>query len=123
MKSNIKSNKYSLGKAGEKIACEFILEKGFKILEKNYRFGKSGEIDIIAQKNETIVFVEVKSRSNSTYGGPLYSISNKKKNTIKKVANHYIVSNNLIENALLEYRYDLITLLDGQLEWIQDIFR
>ncbi|OJT71625.1 hypothetical protein BM531_23215, partial [Clostridioides difficile] len=62
---------------GEKVAVNYLLSKGAKILEKNYRL-KIGEIDIIAKMEDEIIFVEVKSRSNIKFGYPCESVSFKK---------------------------------------------
>ncbi|MBQ0740568.1 YraN family protein, partial [Aquimarina celericrescens] len=58
-----------LGKKGEKLAIDFLVDKGYDILEKNYRYLKS-EIDIIAQKDAIVVAVEVKTRSTPEFGNP-----------------------------------------------------
>lgn len=73
---------------GEDAACEYLVKKGYKILERNFRKGY-GEIDIIALQNKTLVFVEVKSRTNESYGTPFDAISPSKMNQIKKCAEFY----------------------------------
>lgn len=73
---------------GETAACEYLIKKGYKILERNFR--KSyGEIDIIALQNKTLIFVEVKTRTNDQYGTPFDSISPTKLKTLKKGAEFY----------------------------------
>lgn len=66
-----------LGSAGENFAAEYLIQKGYLILERNYRT-PYGEIDIIAQYNDTLVFVEVKTRSNTAFGNPEDSINARK---------------------------------------------
>ncbi|SFJ04344.1 putative endonuclease [Terrisporobacter glycolicus] len=97
-------NNIEKGKLGEEIALKYIISKGGKVIEKNYRT-KIGEVDIIAKLNGELVFVEVKSRSNINYGYPLESVNYKKKRKITNVAKYYILDNSL-EN--LSIRFDVI---------------
>lgn len=97
-------NNIEKGKLGEEIAFKYILSKGGKVIEKNYRT-KMGEIDLIARLNGELVFVEVKSRSNINYGYPSESVNYKKKRKISNVAKYYILENSL-EN--LSIRFDVI---------------
>src|SRR3989344_4381790 len=70
---------------GENIACEFLKKKGYKIIERNFRKGY-GEIDIIAIKDKTLVFVEVKTRTSNAYGTPFEAISYFKLKSLVKTA-------------------------------------
>lgn len=97
-------NNIEKGKIGEKIALKYIISKGGKVIEQNYRT-KMGEVDIIAKLNGELVFVEVKSRSNINYGYPSESVNYKKKRKITNVAKYYILDNSL-EN--LSIRFDVI---------------
>lgn len=97
-------NNIEKGKLGEEIALKYIISKGGKVIEKNYRT-KIGEVDIIAKLNGELVFVEVKSRSNINYGYPSESVNYKKKRKITNVAKYYILENSL-EN--LSIRFDVI---------------
>ncbi|MCC3867196.1 MULTISPECIES: YraN family protein [Terrisporobacter] len=97
-------NNIEKGKLGEEIALKYIISKGGKVIEKNYRT-KMGEVDIIAKLNGELVFVEVKSRSNINYGYPSESVNYKKKRKITNVAKYYILDNSL-EN--LSIRFDVI---------------
>ncbi len=102
-------NKRSVGTEYEQMAVRYMEENGLKVLETNYRV-KIGEIDIIAKEGYTVVFAEVKYRSDKEYGGASFAISEKKKKTIYRVAQWYISSHHLSENAL--YRFDAV-LIDG----------
>ena len=73
---------------GEDEACKFLVKKGYRILERNFRKGY-GEIDIIALHGQTLVFVEVKTRSSSKYGTPFEAISAHKLKLLIKGANFY----------------------------------
>jgi len=103
-------NKRSVGTEYEQMACEYLVNQGLVIVETNYRV-KIGEIDIIAKDKDTICFIEVKYRKSKAQGGAFYAISAKKKQTITRVANWYITSHKLPQNAF--YRFDAV-LIDGQ---------
>ena len=97
-------NNIEKGKLGEEIALKYIISKGGKVIERNYRT-KIGEVDLIVRLNGELVFVEVKSRSNINYGYPSESVDYKKKRKITNVAKYYILDNSL-EN--LSIRFDVI---------------
>lgn len=73
---------------GEDAACIYLEKKGYKILERNFRKGY-GEIDIIALNGEILVFIEVKTRTNSRFGTPFEAISQTKLNKISSGAKFY----------------------------------
>lgn len=75
----------TLGKKGEESAVRFIRKKGYRVLEKNYRT-VFGEIDIIAKDKDTVVFIEVKTRTSRTFGHPYEAVTPAKREKIKKVA-------------------------------------
>lgn len=97
---------YLKGTGGEKLAEKFLTEKGFKLIEKNYHFGK-GEIDLIFDDNGILVFVEVKARRTDTYGEPEDSITPKKRKQIRRIAAGYLWEKQ-IENV--ECRFDVIAI-------------
>ena len=97
-------NNKNKGDWGEKLALEFLKEKGYTILEANWRFMKL-EIDIIAQIDEVLVFIEVKTRFNEDHGDPEDAVTVKKQRFIIKAANYYISQKDLN----LESRFDIIT--------------
>ncbi len=111
------------GDAGEEEACHFLSEQGFTIISRNFRYGKYGELDIIAARESLVVFVEVKSRSGDTYGGGEYAISARKKSTMRTVARHFLVMHPRYDNRDITCRFDLITVNDGEMQWIKDIIR
>lgn len=94
-----------IGNFGEDLACHFLLDSGYKILERNYRI-RGGEIDIVAKDGEYLVFVEVKARFNHKYGLPSESITPWKIKSLIKTAMFYVVKNKLV-NSL--YRIDVVT--------------
>ncbi len=96
-----------LGELGEQMAVDFLLQKGYTIIDRNWRFGKA-EIDIIAQKEkETLVIVEVKTRSNSFIGSPEEFVTPKKIKLLVKAANEFVISRELD----VEVRFDIIAIV------------
>ncbi len=79
----------ALGDKGEDIAAKFLKKKGYKILKRNYT-APIGEIDIIAKDGDTVVFVEVKARTDDLFGLPHESVGSKKQRKLKSVALHYL---------------------------------
>ena len=94
------------GKEGEERAAKFLVEKGYTILQKNYRFRKI-EIDIIAQKEDVLAVVEVRARSSDHIMPIVDTITAKKIQRLVRGANHYVTSNRLD----VEVRFDVITIL------------
>lgn len=105
-------NKRKFGIIGEKIAQGYLLNKEYKILDTNF-YTKRGEIDIVAQKDRCIVFVEVKTRSNFKYGTPAMAVNYTKKKHIKSAAKVFLQLNRLYG---CDVRFDVIEVLikDGK---------
>lgn len=85
-------NKREIGKKGEDFAAKYLIETGYEILSRNY-WTRYSEVDIIAQKDDTVVFIEVKLRKSNTYGSGIEAITKKKMDNIINAANHYLVEN------------------------------
>lgn len=102
-------SKEELAKKGEQLAADFLEEKGFEIIERNYRYGH-GEIDIIAldPKDNFTVFVEVKTRQNLYFGEPEYAITKKKQQQVKKVAELYLYDKEIEQ---VDCRFDVVAIL------------
>lgn len=98
-----------LGKKGEELAVELLEEKGYEIIERNYRFSR-GEIDVIAKdpKDGFLAFVEVKTRQNLNFGPPEVAITKSKMRQLRKVAELYLYDKSITE---LDCRFDVITVL------------
>jgi putative endonuclease len=90
-----------------------LLKKGYTLLERNFRIGRIGEIDIIAEKESGLIFVEVKYRKSLDYGYPSEALTNHKINKIRIVAKMYLKINK-IENK--EIRFDVIEILRNRRE-------
>jgi len=78
-----------LGAKGEEIAVRYLKSRGYRIVERNYRI-RLGEIDIIAEQGDDLVFIEVKTRSDGIFGSPFESITTQKQKQLSKVALEYI---------------------------------
>jgi putative endonuclease len=81
--------KKELGAKGEAIAVSFLQNAGYRIVERNYRV-RLGEIDIIAEEGGYLVFIEVKTRTDSLYGSPFEAVTRQKQKQLSKVALEYM---------------------------------
>lgn len=79
----------TLGERGEMVACGHLREQGYRILETNYRC-RIGEIDVVAQKNGRLVFVEIKTRAQDAFGAPEESVGWAKQRKIIRLAEWYL---------------------------------
>ena len=95
-----------LGKKGEEFAVDFLLQKKYVILERNYRFDKA-EVDIIAKQGEVLAIVEVKTRSSKDFGNPQDFVKPKQIQRLVKAVDEYVTSNNLD----VEVRFDIIAII------------
>lgn len=102
----MQKNSHLQGREGEINAKNYLIQQGYTILELNWRF-KKYEIDIIAKKAQTIVFVEVKTRKNNTFGEPELSVTRQKQGFLIAAAQQYLVENNIE----LESRFDIIAII------------
>ncbi|HOM02734.1 MAG TPA: YraN family protein [Acetivibrio sp.] len=99
------NNKKAAGTIGEDAAVEYLKENNFEILERNFRFKRLGEIDIISREKDYICFVEVKSRSTFQYGYPREAVNLRKQENIRRLAQIYLCKNGLND---LKVRFDVI---------------
>lgn len=95
-----------LGKKGEQLAVDYLLKQGYIIIERNYRFDKA-EVDIIAQKENILAIVEVKTRSTIDFGNPQDFVKPKQIKNLVKAVDEYVVTNDLD----VEVRFDIIAIL------------
>ena len=110
-----------LGKLGEELSVEFLQKNGYAILETNWTFQKA-EIDIIAQKDNVLVIVEVKTRSSIDFGSPQDFVKPAKIQLLVKAVNEYVISNDLD----LDIRFDIIAVYkegkEFKIEHFEDAF-
>ncbi len=95
-----------LGFFGERKAVKFLKKSGYKIAERNFRC-KAGEIDVIAQKGETIAFIEVKTRSSDYFGEPNEAVDCTRRHRYINAAKQYLYCNNLRPDDYI-LRFDII---------------
>lgn len=96
----------SLGKTGEELAIKFLTISKFKIIKHNYSC-PLGEIDIIANHNDILYFIEVKTRSSDQYGGPFAAVDYKKQQKISRIAAYYLMT----ERYLGDTQYGVIGIM------------
>jgi putative endonuclease len=97
----------AMGEQGEDLAVKYLLEQGYHILERNYH-NAFGEIDIIAFEQQTLCFIEVKTRYSDAYGAPLEAVSKKKQRQIGKMALMYLRD---VDFPWSDARFDVIGIL------------
>ncbi|UCF19830.1 MAG: YraN family protein [Gemmatimonadota bacterium] len=93
-----------LGSRGERLAERFLSERGYEIIERNYRFGHR-EIDLIVRRGSVVAFVEVKTRGGAGFGHPLEAITAAKRREVERVAQRWLQSH---RRPGLSYRFDAL---------------
>ena len=113
-----------LGSRGEDLAVRYLKKKGYKVIERNYRC-QWGEIDLVARDKETLIFVEIKSRSSSEFGLPQDAVDRFKQEKLIQVAKAYMAEHRLPEN--IPARFDVVavqlTPSGPEMELIKDAFQ
>jgi putative endonuclease len=74
------------GARGEKLACRYLKRSGYKILLRNFRGSSGGEIDVVCRDNDTLVFVQVKTRAREDFGRPIQTVDREKQKRISRGA-------------------------------------
>jgi putative endonuclease len=103
-------DRQELGRLGETMACDFLKKQGYKIVNHNYRV-RGGEIDIVAEDGDMIVFVEVKTRISRFFGYPEEAINKRKQHKLAMTAECYLAAHKLYEK---DYRIDAVGIEVGQ---------
>lgn len=104
----VNQNKKRFGDKGEDIAAHYLIDNGYTILQRNFRAGRLGEIDIIARESEFLCFVEVKARSNVDFGMPSESVNKKKQQKLLRLAYIYLSMTNLSDSNV---RFDIVEVI------------
>ena len=126
MKLSLFNKRSDKGKAAEDIACGYLEKNGLRLIDKNFH-SRYGEIDLIMQHQEVLVFIEVRYRKNQDYGGATASITPAKQKKIHKTALYFMQLKGREFNA----RIDVIAMSDNNspfddeslnIEWIQNAF-
>jgi putative endonuclease len=109
------------GKKGEELATKYLEDKGFEIVERNYRW-KRYEIDLIIKKEKFLIFVEVKTKTNTSFGFPEAEVTTRKANQVMAAAEEYVYTTGWKQ----EIRFDIIAIIIKgdfvQIEHILDAF-
>jgi len=115
------SKPYNRGILGERMAVDYLISKGYRILAQNYRYLKR-EVDILAQKENYLAAVEVKTRSTSDFGAPEEFLKPAQIQRIIKTVDYFVTSKSLD----VEVRFDIIAIVlssqDSELEHIENAF-
>nr|WP_093691751.1 YraN family protein [Sporolituus thermophilus] len=98
------------GKMGENVAADYLARNGYKILMRNYRC-RLGEIDIVAERQGTIIFVEVKTRSSTNFGFPAEAVTQRKQQKIIHAALCYLRSTG---RDNISFRFDILEVFVGK---------
>jgi len=107
-KNRKQAHHIELGKRGEDEACNYLKKQGYKIMERDFRC-RFGQIDIIAEDESTLCFIEVKSRSSHSFGHPEEAITKAKRSRIKKISEYYMLLHK-INNR--DCRYDVVAIIE-----------
>ena len=106
-----------LGRAGERKALRYLRRNGYKILESNYK-NPFGEVDVIAAKDDTVAFIEVKTRLNENYGAPSEAVDRRRRNKYVQAAKYYFYGKQIDKTV----RFDIIEILNGEINHIENAF-
>ena len=101
----MKRERCAIGRRGEETAMEFLVQKGFQIIERNFRT-RFGEIDLVASENNELVFIEVRSRSSTKAGHPLETVNHRKQRQVMQMARAYLMVKHLSTSQLC--RFDVV---------------
>ena len=108
------------GKLAEKQAAEFLKKEGLQLVTSGFR-SHFGEIDLIMEDNEILVFIEVKFRKKIDQGRGSESIDLRKQKRLIKTALSYLQKENLFEKKIC--RFDVVDIFENQIDWIKDAFQ
>jgi putative endonuclease len=110
-----------IGRVAEEKALDYLKDKGFKLVTRNYSC-HLGEIDLIMRDKEYLVFIEVRSRNSMSFGGGIASITYAKRQKIIKTTSHFLIKHKLQDKHPL--RFDVISIdgKSGAITWLKDAF-
>lgn len=114
-----KDHRKELGRMGEEMACAYLVKKGYRLLERNYRMPR-GEIDLIMSHESRYIFVEVKTRNCDRFGDGREAITQQKQNRIRTVALHYL-KNRPFSTGRIRFDVIIITINENFLSHISHI--
>jgi putative endonuclease len=108
-----------LGAAGEDLAAAWYVERGWRVLDRNWRSGRTGELDVVALKDGVLAVCEVKARSSEAFGTPLEAVTPAKQARIRRLAAAYLAASGVRARRI---RFDVAAVLDGGLQVVEDAF-
>ncbi len=111
------------GQIAEDVACKHLQQRGLKLIDRNYRC-RVGEIDLIMQDADSLVFVEVRYRQNSGFGNGAESVTFNKQNKLIKTAYYYLQQRKI--NSNINCRFDVVSITSQEqiaaVDWIKNAF-
>src|SRR5437899_1701326 len=112
------------GARGEKLACRFLRRKGYKILYRNFKGRSGGEIDVVCRDHDTLVFVEVKTRTREDFGRPITTVDREKKKRISRGGLNWL---RMLDDPDILFRFDVVEVIIAEdasprLELIKNAF-
>ncbi|MDD4377582.1 MAG: YraN family protein [Eubacteriales bacterium] len=107
-----KINNRGIGNLGEEFAAKLLTLKDYKVLERNFRFNR-GEIDIIAEKDDELFFIEIKTRQSEEFGLPAEAVTREKQIRIRNTARYYLLNNHGRYKA---YSFQVIEVMVNQIK-------
>jgi putative endonuclease len=96
------------GARGEKLACRFLRRNGYKVLYRNFRGHSGGEIDIVCRDDDTLVFVEVKTRAREDFGRPFAAVNRQKQ---KRISRGGLAWLRMLDNPEILFRFDVVEVI------------
>ena len=107
-KTSPKSDHLRRGALGEKLACRYLKRNGYKILFRNFRGRSGGEIDVVCRDNDTLVFIEVKTRGREDFGRPVEAVDREKQRRISRGALAWL---RMLDNPDILFRFDVVEII------------
>lgn len=113
------------GSLGEKLACRFLRRNGYKILYRNFKGRTGGEIDVVCRDKDTLVFVEVKTRTSEDFGRPIEAVNRQKQ---KRISRGGLAWLRMLDNPEILFRFDVVEVIVAEnarprLELIRNAFQ
>ena len=96
------------GARGEKLACRFLRHNGYKVLYRNFKGRSGGEIDVVCRDNDTLVFVEVKTRTREDFGRPVAAVDQQKQ---KRISRGGLAWLRMLDNPDILFRFDVVEVI------------